>query len=218
MQPVVCVVARNREDAPPVVEELIRDLTAKGLRVAAIVESEHEIAVDGLPEETARYCSAGSESVNVRSPGLTIATRRPHEDPSLDELVWEMRDEYDIVLADGFRRSSYPKIEILRPGGQLLCHKNELLAIVGERPEDVDIPSFAPGKLAPLAELVRRRFMTSEVAEDAALFIDGARLPLHLFVRQMLASTILGMVRALKGVEDPRSVVVAVKRRPREKS
>jgi hypothetical protein len=147
-----------------------------------------------------------------------VATiRRLHEEPSLDELVWEMRDEYDIVLADGFQHASHPKIEIRRPGGELLCHKNELLAVIGERPAETDIPSYDAGDLSPLAELIRRRFMASELGEDAALFIDGVRLPLHLFVRKMVASTILGMVRALKGVENPKSVMVTVKTRPREK-
>jgi molybdopterin-guanine dinucleotide biosynthesis protein MobB len=218
MQPVVCIVARNRSDAPPVVEALIRELTAKGLRLAAVVEEEKDVAAEGLSGEAARYRSAGSEAVTVRSPQTVTTVRRVHAEPSLDELVWEMRDEYDVVLADGFRHASHPKVEIRAPGEELLCHKNELLAIVGEKPADADVPSFGAGDLAPLAELIRRRFTTSEISEDATLFIDGVRLPLHLFVRKMVASTILGMVRALKGVESPRSVVVTVKTRPREKA
>jgi len=217
MQPVVCVVARNREDAPPVVEGLVRELTAKGLRIAVVIEGQRDVVAQGLSEETARYQSAGSEAVILRSPQSVASIRRVTDEPPLDALVWEMRDEYDVVLADGFRHASYPKIEVRRDGEELLCHKNELLAVVGEGPEDVDVPSFAAGNLAPLAELIRRRFMTSEVNEDATLFIDGVRLPLHLFVRKMVASTVLGMVRALKGVEGPRSVVVTVKTRPREK-
>ena len=143
------------------------------------------------------------------------SSRRAKEEPSLDELVWEIRDDYDIVLADGFRHSSYLKVEVHHAGeGEgLLCHKNELLAVVGDKPQGLDIPTFAEDDLAGLAELVRRRFLTPEPGEDAALFIDGVRLPLALFVRKMVASTVLGMVRALKGVEEPKSVVVAVKTR-----
>ncbi|MDI6858076.1 MAG: molybdopterin-guanine dinucleotide biosynthesis protein MobB [Dehalococcoidia bacterium] len=214
MEPVVCVVARNREDAPPVVEALLRELTAKGLKLATIVEEKRDFATEGLSETTARYQTAGCDAVIMRGPRSVASVRRLTDELPLDALVWEMRDEYDVILADGFRHASYPKIEIRRPDEELLCHKNELLAVIGERPEEIDIPSFAASNLAPLADLIRRRFMTSEVSEDAALFIDGVRLPLHLFVRKMVASTILGMVRALKGVEDPKSVVVAVKRRP----
>lgn len=217
MEPVVCIVARNREDTPPVVEALLRELTARGLKLAAIIEEERDFATEGLSKETARYQKAGSDAVIMRSPRLVASVRRVTDEPPLDALVWEMRDEYDVVLADGFRHASYPKIEIRRPGEDLLCHKNELLALVGDKPEDIDVPSFDAGNLGPLAELIRRRFMASEVNEDATLFIDGVRLPLHLFVRKMVASTILGMVRALKGVDKPRSVVVTVKTRPPDK-
>jgi len=153
--------------------------------------------------------------VIISAPGTVTTVRRAKEEPSLDELVWEMRDEYDLVLADGFRHSSFLKVEAHRAGeGEgLLCHKNELLAVVGDRPAGLDIPTFADDDLSGLTELVRRRFLVAEPGEDAALFIDGVRLPLALFVRKIVATTVLGMVRSLKGVEEPKSIVVAVKTR-----
>jgi len=64
-----------------------------------------------------------------------------------------------------------------------------------------------------MADLIRRRFLVAEPGEDAALFVDGVRVPLALFVRQIVAGSIMGMVRPLKGVENPRSVVVSVRKR-----
>ena len=150
----------------------------------------------------------------VKAPGSVTSVRRVDEEPSLDELVWELRDEYDIVLAEGFRHSSFLKLEAHRAAdGDLLCHKNELLAIAGDRPEGVDVPSFAIDDFVGMADLIRRRFLAAEPGEDAALFVDGVRVPLALFVRQIVAGSIMGMVRPLKGVENPRSVVVSVRKR-----
>jgi len=215
MLPVLCVVGRPDSGSAAVVEGLVRELTGKGVRVAVVAQDDKAASLDSLSPEAARYAAAGSETVIVSAPGTVATVRRAEEAPSLDELVWEMREEYDLVLVDGFRHSSFPKLEVHRADEEegLLCHKNELLAVVGDRPEGLDIPAFAVDDLSGLTELVRRRFLTVEPGEDAALFIDGVRLPLAMFVRKLLASTILGMVRSLKGVEEPKSVVVAVKTR-----
>jgi len=215
MLPVLCVVGRPGSGSAAVVEGLVRELTGKGVRVAVIAQDDRATSLDSLSPEAARYAAAGSETVIISAPGTVTTVRRAKEEPSLDELVWEMRDEYDIVLADGFRHSSFLKLEVHRAGeGEgLLCHKNELLAIVGDKPAGLDIPTFADEDLSSLTELIRRRFLTAEPGEDAALFIDGVRLPLALFVRKIVATTVLGMVRSLKGVEEPKSIVVAVKTR-----
>ncbi len=213
MPPVLCVIGRPGSGSQTIVEGLVRELAAKGVRVATAIEANEAPA----PLSTASdgYMAAGSEMTIVRAPGCVASIRRSEDEPSLDELVWEMRDDYDLVIADGFRRSSYPKLEVhhASEGGELICHKNELLAIAGDKPEGIDVPAFAIDDFARLSELVRRRFLTQEPGEDATLFIDGVRLPLALFVRKIVASTVLGMVRPLKGVDDPKSVVVAVRRR-----
>jgi molybdopterin-guanine dinucleotide biosynthesis protein MobB len=211
--PVLCVVGRDSAGVRTVVEGLVRELTAKGVRVATAVEAGEAAAIERLSDAAGCYLAAGSEMTIVRAPGSLVSVRRLDDEPSLDELVWEMRDDYDLVLADGFDRSSYLKLEVHLGDGELLCHKNELLAIAGDKPAGLDVPAFAADDFTRMAELVRRRFLTQESGEDAALFIDGVRLPLALFVRKIVASTIMGMVRPLKGVEDPKSVVVAVRRR-----
>ena len=209
MPSVLCIVGRSGSQA--VLQGLLRELTALGVRVAAIIESS-ETPVS--PSEAADACvSAGSAMTLVCAPGSVTSIRRVAEEPSLDELVWEMRDDYDLVLADGFRNSSYLKLEVAAAGEELLCHKNELLAVAGDKPSGLDLPSFAAADFAGMAELVRRRFLTPEPGEDAAIFVDGVRVPLAMFVRKIVASTVMGMVRPLKGVEDPKSVVVSVRRR-----
>ena len=213
MPPVLCVVGRPGSGSQAIVEGLVRELTAKGVRVATAIEAIEAPAP--LSKAAADYMDAGSEMTVVRAPGSVTSIRRVDDEPSLDELVWEMRDDYDLVLADGFRRSSYLKLEVHRAqdGDDLLCHKNELLAIAGDKPEGLDVPAFAGDDFPRMTVLVRRRFLTQEPGEEAALFIDGVRLPLALFVRKIVASAVLGMVRPLKGVDDPKSVVVTVKRR-----
>ncbi len=213
MPPVLCIVGRERAGVQAVIQGLLRELTAHGARIAIAVEATQPPALEKLSKAAADYLAAGSEMAIIRAPGAVASVRRSDEEPSLDELVWEMRGDPDLVVAAGFRNSTYLKLEVRRGDAELLCHKNELLAIAGDKPPELDIPAFAADDFARMAELVRRRFLTQEPVEDAALFINGVRLPLALFVRKIVASTVIGMVRPLKGVDDPKSVVVAVRRR-----
>ena len=211
----LCIVGRSKPDAAVVIKGLLQELADKGVRVAVITQDDKAIPLDSISPDVARFVAAGSETVIVSAPGMVTTLRRVEEEPSLDELVWEMRDDYDLVLVDGFRHSSFPKVEVhhVSEGEELICHKNELLAIVGDKPAGMDIPTFDDNDLSGLAKLTRERFLVAEPGEDAALFIDGVRLPLAMFVRKMVAGIVLGMVRTLKGVEDPKSVVVTVKTR-----
>jgi molybdopterin-guanine dinucleotide biosynthesis protein B len=192
MPPVLCVVGRPGSGSQAVVEGLVRELTAKGVRVATVVEAEKTPA-DG------EYMAAGAEMTIVKAPGLLLTMRRLHDEPSLDELVWEMRDDYDLVLADGFRHSSYLKLEVHRAaeGDDLLCHKNELLAIAGDKPAAVDVPAFAADDFPHMADLVRRASSHRSPANARPLHRRRA-LPLALFVPKLSRAPCWGWSRPLK--------------------
>ncbi len=51
-----------------------------------------------------------------------------------------------------------------------------------------------------------------EHGPEVELVVDGRPLPLAPFVRQILASTILGMVSTLKGAENAQEVSIRVRR------
>jgi molybdopterin-guanine dinucleotide biosynthesis protein MobB len=58
----------------------------------------------------------------------------------LDELRERLRLEVDIILTEGYKRESYPKIEVFRQahGRGLLCsEEEELIAIASDSPIEV---------------------------------------------------------------------------------
>ena len=139
--------------------------------------------------------------------------RRVEEEASLDELIWTVGEEYDLILAEGFRESGFPTIEVYRAavGGGLVCRKDELLALASDTPFDIDVPQFGLEDAAGLADLIEAKVLASVLPEDASVYVDGVHLPIALFVRKMVASTIIGMLRNLKGVSQPRSLRVVVR-------
>ena len=219
MPPVVCVVGRDGAGKTRLIEGVAREMKARGHHVATVARSAEGPVLDCVARDAKRYAAAGSEMIVIGSPDAVISVRRQDEEVSLDELIWAVGEEYDVVLAEGFRETGFPKIEVHRAdvGGGLICRKDELLALVSDTPFDIDVPQFGLGDAAGLADLIEAKLLPTVLAEDAAVYVDGVRLPIALFVRQMVANVIIGIVRSLKGIDRPRSVRVVVRLRREER-
>jgi molybdopterin-guanine dinucleotide biosynthesis protein B len=215
MPPVVCVVGREGSGKTRIIEAIAREMKARGHRVATVARSADGPALESVTKDAERYASAGSDMIVVGSADAVTCVRRVEEEASLDELIWTVGEEYDLILAEGFRESGFPKIEVHRAavGGGLICRKDELLAVASDTPFDVDAPRFGLDDAAGLADLIEAKVMASVLPEDASVYVDGVHLPITLFVRRMLASTVIAMLRNLKGVSQPRSLRVIVRLR-----
>jgi molybdopterin-guanine dinucleotide biosynthesis protein B len=215
MPPVVCVVGRDGSGKTHIIEGIARELKARGRRVATVARSAEGPALECVTKDAERYASAGSDMIVVGSPDAVTCVRLVDEEVSLDELIWTVGEEYDLVLAEGFRESGFPKIEVHRAavGGGLICRKDELLALASDTPFDIDVPRFGLEDAAGLAGLLEEKVLPTILEEDASVYVDGIHLPIALFVRKMVANTVIGMLRNLKGVNRPRSLRVIVRLR-----
>jgi molybdopterin-guanine dinucleotide biosynthesis protein B len=215
MPPVVCVLGRDGSGKTRVIEGVARELKARGHRLATVARSAEGPALDCVTKDAERYASAGSDMIVVGSPDAVTCVRLVDEEVSLDELLWTVGEEYDLVLAEGFRESGFPKIEVHRAavGGGLICRKDELLALASDTPFDIDVPRFGLEDAAGLADLIEAKVLPTVLEEDASVYVDGIHLPIALFVRKMVANTVIGMLRNLKGVNRPRTLRVIVRLR-----
>ena len=213
MPPVVCVVGRDGSGKTRIIEAIAREMKARGYRVATVARSNEGPALESVTRDAERYASAGSDMIVVGSPDAVTCVRRVEEEASLDELIWTVGEEYDLILAEGFRECGFPKIEVYRGavGGGLVCRKDELLALASDTPFDIDVSQFGLEDAAGLGDLIGAKVLATVLPEDASVYVDGVHLPIALFVRKMVASTIIGMLRNLKGVSQPRSLRVVVR-------
>jgi molybdopterin-guanine dinucleotide biosynthesis protein B len=209
------VVGRDGSGKTRIIEGIARDMKARGYRVATVARSAEGPALECVTKDAERYASAGSDMIVVGSPDAVTCVRRVDEEVSLDELIWMVGEEYDLVLAEGFQESGFPKIEVHRAavGGGLMCRKDELLALASDTPFDIDVPHFKPEDTAGLADLLEAKVLPTALPEDASVYVNGVHLPIALFVRKMVANTVIGMVHSLKGVDRPRSLRVVVRLR-----
>lgn len=97
------------------IEQLIPRFRQKGLRVSLIKHAHHDFEIDKPGKDSFRHRAAGaSEVMLVSSRRWALMHELQSEDePSLDEQISRM-SPCDLLLVEGFKYSSIPKIEIYR--------------------------------------------------------------------------------------------------------
>lgn len=98
--------------------KLIPLLKAHGLRIGLIKKSHHDFEIDYPGKDSYELRKAGASPVMVSSSHrrAVITEHTEIHDPTLtEELTHLETDELDLVLVEGFKKESFPKIELHRP-------------------------------------------------------------------------------------------------------
>lgn len=121
-------------------ERLIPCLRRRGWAVAVIKHDGHGFEPDVPGTDSFRLRAAGAAGIAVYSDDRWMVVRE--EPGNLEKLIGQFAD-FDIVLLEGQKYSSYPKIELVRGGVSeaAVCDPATLLAIA----TDTDCPLPAPG-------------------------------------------------------------------------
>jgi molybdopterin-guanine dinucleotide biosynthesis protein B len=161
--PVVSVVGRKGRGKTTVLELLVRELVARGYRVATARHHAHDTPIDAPGKDTWRHAQAGAELTMVSSPSELAVFRRVDRERTLDELA-AAADGADILLTEGFGEAARVRIEVSLGG----CvegprfEADQLFAYVtdGETvPSDVMV--FGADQTPALADLVESSFLGS---------------------------------------------------------
>ncbi|MGD8910350.1 MAG: molybdopterin-guanine dinucleotide biosynthesis protein B [Chromatiales bacterium] len=133
-------------------KRLLPRLRAQGLRIAVIKHAHHHFDIDHPGKDSHELRKAGATQTLIASRRRVALVTEFDEDqgePTLDELLRALDPQkLDLVLVEGFKRATFPKIELHRPalGNPLLCLDDpQIIAIA----TDGEIPA-APENLPRL--------------------------------------------------------------------
>jgi molybdopterin-guanine dinucleotide biosynthesis protein B len=98
------------------VERLVAAITARGLTVSTVKHVHHDVDLDQPGKDTYRHRQAGATEV-VLAGRHRFALMREHrgEEPPLAEVLARL-SPVDLVLVEGYKRDSHPKVEVFREG------------------------------------------------------------------------------------------------------
>ncbi|GAB4168487.1 MAG: bifunctional molybdenum cofactor guanylyltransferase MobA/molybdopterin-guanine dinucleotide biosynthesis adaptor protein MobB [Geothermobacteraceae bacterium] len=163
--PAVTFIARSGTGKTTLVEQVIRLLSQRGWTVGALKHDAHKFEIDHEGKDSWRFTRAGAALTAISSPDKSAFILRHQLEPGLDELLRPFHGRVDIVLTEGFKRSTLPKIEVYRTGlGQPLLsrgawHDDNLVAVAADAPMELDVPVLDLNRPEEVAGFVEERFL-----------------------------------------------------------
>lgn len=116
----VHIIGGKNHGKTTLVVELVRELTAQGMRIGTIKHTHHHHELDAPGKDSHRHRDAGSEVVGICARSMNAVFWPPDSDRSLqndDERYAKfvpMFEQCDLVLVEGDSKADAPKLEVWR--------------------------------------------------------------------------------------------------------
>jgi molybdopterin-guanine dinucleotide biosynthesis protein B len=202
MPPILCIVGKSDSGKTYLIERLLPEMTQRGYRIATVKHDVHGFEIDREGKDTWRHKQAGASAVVLSSREKIAVIQDLEQECSLDEIRMRWISNADLILTEGYKRSTFPKIEVslFNPEAELLCRsEDQLVAVVSNRSFSLDVPVFREEEIKPLADLLEKRFLRKKVVRSAEVYIAGKSLALNPFVQEILRKMNRALLSTLKG-------------------
>ena len=127
-------------------ERLVVEIIGRGYTVSTLKHAHHTFDVDHPGKDSHRHRIAGASQVLLASTErwALMNEHRGTQEPSLPELLAKL-DPVDLILIEGWKRDSHPKIEAWRAetGNPLIAPNDPtILSVASDIGLDIDRPVF----------------------------------------------------------------------------
>ena len=139
-------------------ERLVAEITARGHSVSTVKHAHHVFDVDQPGKDSYRHREAGARQVVLASRKRIALMHelRDEDEPTLAELLAQLAP-VDLVLVEGYKRDTHPKIEAFRheTGNALIAPDDPTIqAVASDTPLEVDRPVFDLDDTALIADFI----------------------------------------------------------------
>ena len=161
----VSFVAKSGTGKTTLLEKVIARLKERGYRVGAIKHDAHRLDIDHPGKDSHRLTSAGADTMLISSPDKMALVKKHAVSPPIAELLATYFTDVDIVLTEGFKKGSLPKILLHRRerSATLICrgaeHDPTLMAVASDEPLELDVPVLDLNDAGTVADFIEEKFL-----------------------------------------------------------
>ncbi len=213
MIPIVAVVGKSNSGKTTLIEKLIPELNKRGYRVATVKHHNHALEIDTPGKDSWRHKQAGAQTTFISTPGELGMVHSVDSDMTPIEIRDRFIDNADLVLAEGFKQLSVPKIEVFRSCAHaepVSAGDENLLAIASDTDLDIGAPCCGLDDSERLVDIIEQQVINI-TGPDIIVRVDGVRAPLKPFIHDFMRNALQGMLRALKDCDDAKRVDITIK-------
>ncbi|SDH13660.1 molybdopterin-guanine dinucleotide biosynthesis protein B [Pseudomonas benzenivorans] len=140
------------------IEKLIPEFNARGLRVSVAKHTHHRFDLDRPGKDSWRHREAGAEQVLVLSNERWVLMHelRGAPEPTLEEQL-EVMSDVDLVLIEGFKAAPVPKVEVHRPStgkSGLWLENPHVVAVATDAPIETRLPTLELNDPVAVAQFI----------------------------------------------------------------
>ncbi len=153
------VVGWKNAGKTPLVERLVAEIVGRGFSVSTIKHTHHGVDVDQKGKDSWRHREAGARQVILSSAArwAIMTELRGAPEATLDKLMG-MLAPVDLVIVEGYKRDSHPKVEAWRAetGQALLALEDPSVRLIAsnDRPEGARQPVIGLDEIAAIADFI----------------------------------------------------------------
>lgn len=142
----VSFVAKSGTGKTTLLEKVIVCLKERGYKVGVVKHDAHRFDIDHPGKDSYRLTAAGADTMLISSPEKLAMVKKEPAEQSIEVILSTYFSDMDIVLTEGFKKSSLPKIELHRKerSDSLLCRGDEhdatLIAVASDEAIALDVP------------------------------------------------------------------------------
>lgn len=164
MPPVISFVGKAESGKTTLLEKLIPELRRRGFRIGILKHHVHEFVFDSPGKDTWRHRQAGASTVVLSSPtGIGLI-----EDTDIDQpasaIVERFFQKVDLVITEGYKHESFPKLEVFRSANlqsPLANRDKTWIAMVSDIRVTAALPHFDLDDITGLAD-----FLEDQIRKD----------------------------------------------------
>lgn len=159
--PIVAITGYSDSGKTTLIEKLIPRLAARGLKIGTIKHDAHGFDMDHQGKDSYRHKRAGAITTVIAAPHQVGMVKDVETEPGLEELAELYLTDVDLIVAEGYKGSTGPKIEIYRKGQREKLFgrpENGLIAVACDCEIETEVPLFDLNDVEAIADFIFLRF------------------------------------------------------------
>ncbi|NLU50371.1 MAG: molybdopterin-guanine dinucleotide biosynthesis protein B [Syntrophomonadaceae bacterium] len=165
--PIISFIGPHNVGKTTILEKVIPHLTARGIKVGVVKHAHRNPDLGSDSKDSARLFNAGAVTVVVSSADRVFTYRRLAREMDISEIHAEIAGDLDLVIAEGYKKEAWPKIEVLRREvATEPLQVNNLVAMVSDFTlENSRVPVFDVEDVDGIAAFIVERFLDGTEGE-----------------------------------------------------
>jgi molybdopterin-guanine dinucleotide biosynthesis protein B len=198
--PIVAFIGRSESGKTTYIEKLLPELKRRGYRIATVKHVPQHFR-NTPSRDTERHFAAGADATIAVTPDALILTKPVAAETHFDEIGRLLGDEYDLIIAEGFKGTGVPKIEVWRKeiGEPLEGIKSKVAVVTDDQSPSDALRKFSRNDISSMADFLEKSYIKPQ-CERLSLHVNGNPLTLSAFPKEFVGKVVDAMIASLKGV------------------